>query len=106
MKHYHIRIHFSDKLKLYFSKNWYCVSTCCFKHKVVLTKLINESSKKIDKMLDISKMMRNNRLFKILLKNSILNKQIAEKIQHTEKYLIDLESNLSESQDFDINEEE
>ena len=57
-------------------------------------------------MLDISKMMRNNRLFKILLKNSILNKQIAEKIQHTEKYLIDLESNLSESQDFDINEEE
>lgn len=73
---------------------------------MVLTKLINESSKKIDKMLDISKMMRNNRLFKILLKNSILNKQIAEKIQHTEKYLIDLESNLSESQDFDINEEE
>ena len=53
-------------------------------------------------MLDISKMMRNNRLFKILLKNSILNKKIADKIEHTEKYLIDLESDLSDTPDEDV----
>ena len=48
-------------------------------------------------MMDISKMMRNNRLFKTLFKNSILNKKIKDQIEHTEKYLIDIDSSISES---------
>lgn len=39
----------------------------------------------------LSKIIRNNRTFKILLKNSLMNEKIAEQIKHTEKHLIDLE---------------
>lgn len=65
----------------------------------MLTKLIELSENRIEKMLDISKMIRNNRLFKILLKNSFMNREVAEQIEHTEKYLIDLDSSLSDTPD-------
>ena len=47
-------------------------------------------------MLDLSKMIKDNRSMKILLKNSIMNKQIKHNIQHMGKNIIDLESDLSD----------
>ena len=55
-------------------------------------------------MLDISKMMRNNRLFKILLKNAFLNMEVSQNIKHTEKYLIDLDSSISDTPEDNENE--
>ena len=96
-KHYELNVRFSDSFKLYLSNQLFCISEYCFKHKYKFNKLFNESTRKINKMLDISKMMRNNRLFKTLFKNSILNKKIKDQIEHTEKYLIDIDSSISES---------
>ena len=76
----------------------------CFKNKNKLTKLIMESENRIEKMLDISKMMRNNRLFKILLKNAFLNMEVSQNIKHTEKYLIDLDSSISDTPEDNENE--
>ena len=51
-------------------------------------------------MLDIKRLIRDNRNFKILLGNSLMSKEIIDKIRHVEKNLIDLESDLSESEDY------
>ena len=51
-------------------------------------------------MLDLKRLIRDNRNFKILLNNSLMSKDIRDKIRHVEKNLIDLDSELSESEDY------
>ena len=62
-----------------------------WKNKEPILKLYQEGSSKIEKMLDLSKMIKNNRTFKILLKNTLLNKDVQNQIKHTSKNLINLE---------------
>ena len=53
-------------------------------------------------MLDLLKIIKDNRKFKIILKNSLMNKEILEQILHTENYQIDLDEDNS-SEDNNIN---
>ena len=53
-------------------------------------------------MLDLSKIIKDNRTFKILLKNSIMKEEIKRNIKHTGKHIIDLESELSQIEELII----
>ena len=64
----------------------------CFKKKLALKKLYQVGENKIIKMLDILRIIKDNRKFEIILKNSLINDEIAKSIKHTENYLIDLDS--------------
>ena len=52
-------------------------------------------------MLDLSKMIKNNRLFKLLLENSFMTPEVISKMQHTDLHIIDLEDN-SQNEDSDM----
>ena len=41
---------------------------------------------KIMKMLDLLRIIKDNRKFEIILKNSLMNEEIAEQIKHTENF--------------------
>ena len=46
-------------------------------------------------MLDLLKIIQNNRKFKIILKNSLMSEEIVEQLKHTENYQIDLDDENS-----------
>ena len=50
----------------------------CFKKKLSFKKLYNEGEKKIEKMLDLLRIIEDNRKFKIILKNSLMNDEIVK----------------------------
>ena len=53
-------------------------------------------------LLDLAKILQDVRMTKILLEHSFVNEKIKNQIDHTEKNLIDLEEELSDSQSHDI----
>jgi hypothetical protein len=77
-KHKEIRINFKDKFLLFLSLNIKCVPKSCFKKKIAFEKLYYEGNKKIDKMLDLLRIVNDNRKFKVVLKNSIMSQEILE----------------------------
>ena len=64
-----IRISFKDKFMLFLSINFKIVHKCCFKKKVAFEKLYNEGDKKIAKMLDLLRIVKDNRKFMVVLQN-------------------------------------
>ena len=50
-------------------------------------------------MTDLLRIIKNNRKFKIILKNSLMNKEIAEQMKHTEHYQINLDADFSSEGD-------
>ena len=54
-------------------------------------------SQKIEGELNVVKIMNDLRNLKILLKNTLLTKEIKDKISHTGKNIIDLDSESSDS---------
>ena len=71
--HKEIRINLKDKLMLFLSINLKLVPKSCFKKKVAFEKLYNEGDKKIQKMLDLLRIVKDNRKFKVVLENSIMS---------------------------------
>ena len=71
--HKEIRINFKDKLMLFLSINFKFVHKSCFKKKIAFEKLYNEGNKKIEKMLDLLRIVKDNRKFKVVLENSIMS---------------------------------
>ena len=99
-KHREIRLKTIDNFKLYLRNRGICIPKQIWKNQDKFTKLYDEGTVRIEKMLDIKRLIRDNRNFKILLGNSLMSKEIIDKIRHVEKNLIDLESDLSESEDY------
>ena len=62
-----------------------------------LQKLMNIGSNKIEDELNVVKIMNDLRNLKILLKNMCLTKDVKDKIRHTGKNIIDLDSESSDS---------
>ena len=95
-----IKLDFKDTLFLYLS-DWfgflYCDKCWSKSKKKRLDRLLEQGSKRIEGELNIVKILNDLRNLKILLKNSILTKEIKEKIAHTGKNIIDLDSESSES---------
>lgn len=95
-KHHIIRISTCNNIKLFFSS---FVPECCWAKKEKFKKLIEDSQQKIDKQADIVRIMHNLLKLKILLKNSIMSQEIEHKMHHSEKFLIDLDDEYSESEE-------
>ena len=53
-----------------------------WKNKVQITKLYKEGHQRIEKMLDLSKIIRNNRTFKILIKNTLMSDDVQNQLKH------------------------
>ena len=53
-------------------------------------------------LLDLAKILQDVRMTKILLEHSFVSENIKNKIEHTEKNLIDLEEGLSDSQSHEV----
>ena len=73
LKHHIIRISNCDNVKLFFAS---VVPECCWAKKKKYRKLLEESERKIDKQSDIVRMMHTLKKLKILLKNSLMTKEI------------------------------
>jgi hypothetical protein len=72
-KHKEIKISIPDKIKLFLSLHGKVMPTVFFKKKAAFQKLYNEGKQKIEKMLDLFKIIKDNRKFKIILKNSLMS---------------------------------
>ena len=60
-------------------------------NKVQIIKLYKEGQNRIDKMLDLSKIIKNNRTTKILIKNTLMSEDVQYRLKHSSKNIIDLE---------------
>ena len=91
------RVKLWDSIQLYASTTF-----CCFclkpysnerKMKVrKLSKMVEIGSEKIETQLNIIKIITNLRHMKILLKNSLMNPEVNNKILHSKKNIINLSS--------------
>ena len=45
-------------------------------------------------MLDLQKMIKNQRLFKLFLESSFMTPEVVKKMEHTDTHIIDLEQDL------------
>lgn len=88
-----------DNIKLYFANNSIFALCCCaaiFKRKKILQTLFDEATLRIDKETDLLKIMKTLRNTKILLKNSVMNKDVLFQIAHADKNLINLDDSEKE----------
>ena len=72
-----------------------CFCDFCWTKKKKLQKLKAKGADKIETELNIVKIMNYLRNFKVVLKNSLLTKDVKQKIKHTGKNLIELDSSES-----------
>lgn len=68
-----------------------CFNSCSKKNSK-LTKLYKKAENRINKELDIVKILTNVRNLKILLKNSMIDEQVRFEIAHADKNLISLDT--------------
>ena len=98
-KHKHIRIKFWENILLFISDS--CLSFLIphklWHKKKKLLRLLNEGRKRIEKELDIVKILKSLRDIKILMKNSLMTPEIKYQIAHCEKNFIDIEIDKDES---------
>jgi hypothetical protein len=105
-KHRHIRIKFWENMLLFFSDSWFgfIIPQKFWAKKKKLLKLLREGRKRIEKELDIVKIMKSLRDIKLLMKNSLMTPDIKFQVAHCEKNFIDIEldgEDSSNSDDFD-----
>jgi hypothetical protein len=95
-KHRFIKISIKDSVMLYVSEILgRCFCDFCWSKKKKLQKLKAQGADKIEGELNIVKIMNYLRNFKVVLKNSLLTKDVKDKIKHTGKNLIELDSGSS-----------
>ena len=106
-KHHIIRVNNFDSLRLFF--NNVCFGLCCkmcFSKVDKFSKLYEKGEERIEKQLDVIKLIHNLQKIKILMKNSLMSPEIEHQMLHSEKFLIDLDNTDSESNDDDVDESE
>ena len=110
--HHQISIKGRDIAKLFLTNTF--GNRCCLKNwnkHAKLTKLYQVGESRIERELDIIKIMNTLRNVKIILRNSMMSDEVLEQMRHTNKNLINLDSSIDSScgsaeENFDdINEE-
>ena len=100
MKHHIIRISQLDNIKLFLSNLFsFLCCNCCWKKKEKLQSLYEQTQEKVDAQLDVMKLIQNLAKLKIILKNSLMSPEITCQIQHSAKFLIDIDDLDDESLD-------
>ena len=85
-----------------------CYTKGCWSKKEKLEKLVDLGTKKIDGELKVVNIMNDLRNLKIMLKHSIMTKEVKKKIKLTGKNIIDLDTSSDDSSkhDSELNDEE
>lgn len=94
----YIKLSFKDSLCLYLSNNWggCLVCNCCWFRKRKFKKLFDYTKYKIEKNLDLQKFINYQRLFKHILKNHLLTPDDLFRLNHAERFCIDLDASIDE----------
>ena len=89
-------MHSSDKFKLQLSNIKIQLPQCFWNRKLKIKKLYDKSESRIEKLLDLKKLVKNIWTMKAVLKHSYLTETIKKEIGNMENHVIDLdESNSS-----------
>ena len=84
-----------DKICYYFHNQigfLFCCGFCCWPNKKKILNLIDEAQERLDRELNIVKMVGSLRNMKVLLKSSLMSDpEVQLKIMHCEKNFIDLD---------------
>ena len=94
-RHHEIKITWQDNLRLFLANSLgglFC--DCCWGKKRKMQRLYEEGQDRIETELDLVKLMKNLRNMKVLMRNSLMNKQVKFDILHSYKNLINLDSDL------------
>ena len=85
-----------------------CYTKGCWNKKKKLEKLVDLGTNKIEEELNVVKIMNDLRNLKIMLKHSIMTKELKKKIKLTGKNIIDLDTSSDDSSkhDSEQNDEE
>ena len=67
--------------------------------------MIHDGKRRIEKELDIVKIMKSIRNVKILMKNSLMSDEVAFNLAHAQKNLINLDDTEEESEEEEIPED-
>ena len=83
---------------MFISDSWFSfiIPNKFWSKKRKLLKLIHEGKKRIEKELDIVKIMKSLRDIKLLMKNSLMTPDIKYQVAHSEKNFIDIEMDPNE----------
>lgn len=99
-KHHEIRVKYFDGVRLYIANCMGCFfPTFCWSNVTKFQQIYNETGDKIETELNIIKIIKNLKDIKILMKYSLLTKELKHQIRHSEKYLIDLDAEIEEEPD-------
>ena len=99
--HRAIKLHYKDNICLYISNILGCLfPSLLWPNKKKFQKMYMLTKKKLNKELNIIKLIKNLRNQKILAKNSLLTNEVKAQINHQEKNLL----NLEDTSDFDSND--
>lgn len=82
-----------------------CFPTLCWKKHNKLTMLFHEGKSRIQKELDIVKIIKTLRYTRILMKNSLLTPEMRFKIEHAERNFINIDLSDDE-RSFDTSEDD
>jgi len=101
-KHRKIRVRLIDSIRLYFANSRF---GCCCKPKTwknvnKFKKLYRIGENRIEKELNIVKIMKNIKDIKICLRNSIMDDRVKFEIGHTNKKVIDVDDTHNSSSDY------
>ena len=75
-KHKIIRVKMKDKCCIWLSNRGLCIHEKCWSRKSTFKKLYSEGSTKMNEMLDISKILKDIRMTRILLEHSFISEKI------------------------------
>ena len=101
-KHRKIRVRLVDSLKLFWANSRFgcCCSPKLWKNVHKFKKLYRVGENRIEKELNIVKIMKNIKDIKICLRNSIMDDRTKYEIRHSNKKVIDLDDTHGSSSDY------
>ena len=100
--HRHINLRIIDQVALYFANLMgVCFPCICWSKKEKLQRLFERSDDRIQKELDLIKVVRNMKSFKILLKNFLMTDKVKFEIAHSAKNCLDIDTE-SDEEEIDI----
>lgn len=88
-----------DQIALYTANRLGCLFPCiCWKKRDKLQRLYTFSEDRIQKELDLIKVVRNMKSFKILLKNFLMTDKVKFEITHSIKNILDIDTDSDEEE--------
>lgn len=96
-KHRLVRLRRTDVILLFLHAYCPCFKyICCWKNRAIVTKLFNEGKMKIEKDLNIIKLVKNLKRLQILMRSSFFNRDVKFQIAHSVYNCINLQEVESE----------